>query len=312
MTRQSLELEKMPHVVVATPGRLAELIKQGTRFYAKHLKFLVLDEADRLFEPEFAPALQVILDHIPSAAFRQTLLFSATIAIPNVSDSLEFEEKLRCNSSFEFVQVSSSEFDTVDIVDQRYCFMPEQVKDTYLVHILSESKHQDVSTIIFVGTCAECQVVGQLLVELDIQCVTLHSKLNQPRRTAALGKFRSGLSKILVCTDVASRGLDIPEVELIINFDVPRNAVDYIHRIGRTARAGRLGRAVTLITQYDIQRFLDIEEHIGKKISEHEVKDEAIVELCKRVNPARRMAKLRLEEFSIRDMKQAKKRKISN
>ncbi|CAN0310336.1 unnamed protein product, partial [Hapterophycus canaliculatus] len=105
------------------------------------------------------------------------------------------------------------------------------------------------SVMIFVSKCRKCQELSETLLELGVDCTPLHSMLGQRRRTAALGKFKSQQTKVLVSTDVASRGLDIPAVDLVINFDVPRVATDYVHRVGRTARAGRRGRAISLVSQ---------------------------------------------------------------
>ena len=151
--------------------------------------------------------------------------------------------------------------------------------------------------IIFVGTCRRCQEIAEVLLELGVDCVALHSMMNQPRRIAALGKFKSQLSKILVATDVASRGLDIPTVDLVINMDLPKVAVDYVHRIGRTARAGRHGRSLSLVTQYDVDLVHSIEEYTGSSLElSEEVKEEEIVPLLNPVAKAMRLAQLKLLE----------------
>ena len=139
-------------------------------------------------------------------------------------------------------------------------------------------KRRYKSAIIFVSTCAKCQLLGQMLVELRIESCSLHSQMSQRRRFAALGKFKSGQTSLLIATDVASRGLDIPQVELVINYDIPRNAADYIHRVGRTARAGREGNALSLVSQYDIELIQNVEKHVGRKMEEcKDVKEDDVL-----------------------------------
>ena len=122
--------------------------------------------------------------------------------------------------------------------------------------------------IVFCATCRTCQLLSQVMLELEVPAVALHSKMSQRRRIAALGKFKSGLVTLLFATDVASRGLDIPKVGLVINFDIPMDPKDYVHRIGRTARAGRRGCAVSLVSQYDVRRLQAIEGLTGQKMGE--------------------------------------------
>jgi ATP-dependent RNA helicase DDX49/DBP8 len=116
----------------------------------------------------------------------------------------------------DFVQVMADDDALVSQLDQRYLFMPQNIKEVYLVYLLSQSAYAGSSCIVFVSTCRGCEVIAQLLVEMGIQCESLHSRKNQSRRLASLGKFRSGQAKVLVATDVASRGLDIPTVQLVV------------------------------------------------------------------------------------------------
>ena len=166
------------------------------------------------------------------------------------------------------------------------------------------------SMIIFVSTRKSCQLIAQTLEELGINSVALSAQFSQDRRLAALAKFKSGQATTLVATDVASRGLDIPEVDLVINFDVPRDPEDYIHRAGRTARAGRSGRVVTLVTQYDVQLILGIEELTKKKMELLEgVKEQDVLLLLTRVSNAVQAAKLRIQEFDVKSRKKKSKKR---
>jgi ATP-dependent RNA helicase DDX49/DBP8 len=133
--------------------------------------------------------------------------------------------------------------------------------------------------------------------------------MSQPQRLSALSKFKSGVVKILVATDVASRGLDIPEVELVVNSNVPASPKDYIHRVGRTARAGKGGMAVTMVTQYDIERIKKIEAAVNTKLTEFETSEKEVLSLLKGVLVARREAELRVRDSDILDKRKVNKRK---
>ncbi|KAJ8564322.1 hypothetical protein ON010_g7022 [Phytophthora cinnamomi] len=175
----------------------------------------------------------------------------------------------------------------------------------------SSSKRQLRSMMIFVSTCKMCELVGEIGNELGTKCVTLHSMMSQNRRLAALGKFKSGLSHILISTDVASRGLDIPEVDVVLNFDLPRDADDYIHRVGRTARAGRSGQAISLVTQHDIELLQNIEAKVGKKMDDFEAEapEKKVLKLLNDVTTATRVAKMKLTERGFDDKVHARKAK---
>lgn len=297
MMPQASALAERPHVVIATPGRLADLMRSNCEMHLTHCRYLVLDEVDRLMEPKFRPDMETIIDALPPPSKRQTLLFSATMTKEEVlAQQNQFgltEEKT------DFCQVKSDEDALVAQLDQQYLFMPQNIKEVYLVYMLSKSIYAGNSCIVFVSTCRGCEVLSQLLLEMGIQCESLHSRKNQNRRLASLGKFRSGLAKVLVATDVASRGLDIPTVQLVLNYDLPRMSADYIHRVGRTARAGRGGAALTFVSQYDIEVFKSIEETVGREMKLHELNEPDVLELLKSVNAAKRMAKIRLEDFQV-------------
>jgi ATP-dependent RNA helicase DDX49/DBP8 len=154
-----------------------------------------------------------------------------------------------------------------------------------------------------------CALVGEIATELGVKTVTLHSMMSQARRLAALGKFRSGAAQILISTDVASRGLDIPQVDVVLNFDLPRDADDYIHRVGRTARAGRHGQAISLVTQHDIELLQNIEKATGKTMDDYESQapESRVLKLLNDVTTASRVAKMRLSERGFDDKVQARK-----
>ncbi|CAB4015760.1 probable ATP-dependent RNA helicase DDX49 [Paramuricea clavata] len=299
MMTQSLALAKQPHVVIATPGRCADHLTSTDTFNLRRIKYLVLDEADRLLEDTFAADLEVIFSHV--AEKRQTLLFSATL-----NDTIE--ELCQITATDPFCYSVQDNVATVAELDQRYLLIPDQVKDCYMVYILREHT-ENKSVIVFTKTCYSCQVLAVMFRKVELPCVTLHSLMSQSERLASLAKFKTGIVNILVATDVASRGLDIPEVELVLNTNVPRSPDDYIHRVGRTARAGRGGLALTLLTQYDIKALQSIEERIGVKLASFQTTEKEVLRYLKGVSVAKREAELRVRDSGLFDKRNIHKQK---
>jgi ATP-dependent RNA helicase DDX47/RRP3 len=143
---------------------------------------------------------------------------------------------------------------------QNYIFIPAKLKDVYLVYILNELHGNSI--FVFVNTCMAAMRLFFVLNNLGMEVVAIHGQMTQVQRLGALNKFKGGEKKILLATDVASRGLDIASVDAVINYDIPMNTKDYIHRVGRTARAGRAGKAITFVTQYDVENYQKIEQLI--------------------------------------------------
>ncbi|XP_033634384.1 probable ATP-dependent RNA helicase DDX49 [Asterias rubens] len=302
MVRQGLELSKKPHIVIATPGRLADHINSTDTCDLKNIKFLVLDEADRLLEGNYGPDLEVIFDAIP--AKRQTLLFSATI-----TDTMKELRKVSMNKPYYWI--SKAPVATVDELDQRYSLVPAQVKDAYLMQIVHDfcTEKDEQSIIIFTSTCKYCHSLAIMLRQMDVPCVALHSLVKQRTRLASLAMFKSNQVHVLVATDVASRGLDIPAVQLVINHNVPASPKDYIHRVGRTARAGRGGMAITLVTQFDVQLVKSIEKLIHTKLIEYKVDEKKVLLILNEVALAKREAEMKLEELEFGEKRAINKRK---
>ncbi|XGW08727.1 hypothetical protein V3C99_011218 [Haemonchus contortus] len=263
---QANELTARPHIVVATPGRLADHIDsdpEGLGQLFKKIQFFVLDEADQMLDGQYNEQLKTIFLSIPKQ--RRTLLFSATItsAITKLHTVTKkkpyfFEDK--------------HDVATVDKLEQKFVLCPVAVKDAYLVG-------------------------------------SLHSQIEQRLRNAALSSFRSKTLRILICTDVASRGLDIPHVDLVVNHNVPKSPKTYVHRVGRSARAGRYGAALTFVTQYDIVLLQAVEELIGMKLEELKVSDHKVTRYVTKVLVAKREAELRLEQNNFGERKEANLRK---
>ncbi|CEO95599.1 RNA helicase [Plasmodiophora brassicae] len=286
MIQQAIAISRNPHIIVATPGRLVDHLQNTKGFSLANLKFLVLDEADRLLNMDFEKEIDTLLGVIPKT--RTTMLFSATMT--------SRVAKLQRASLSNPVKVSvSSKYQTVTGLVQQYKFIPAKNKDCYLVFALNE--FTGGSAIIFADTVRTTARIALMLRALGFPAVPLHGQMTQPKRLGALNKFKSGDRKILVATDVASRGLDIPCVDYVINYDIPTHSKDYIHRVGRTARAGRSGTAITLVTQYDVELFQRIEQLIGFKMNEYQAEQAEVMVLFDRVVEAQRIAQMELREL---------------
>ena len=296
MVSQAIVLAKKPHIIVATPGRLVDHLENTKGFNLKQLKFLVMDEADRILNQDFEVELNKILRCIPTD--RRSMLFSATMT--------KKVAKLQRASLKDPVKVEVSGcYQTVEKLLQYYLFIPQKFKEIYLVYILNELAGN--SFMIFCSTCSGTLRLSLMLRSLGLAAIPLHGQMNQNKRLASLNKFKSKSRSILLATDVASRGLDIPHVDVVINFDIPTHSKDYIHRVGRTARAGRAGRAVTFVSQYDVELYQRIEHLLGKKLPLYETVEEQVMLLGERVAEALRMAKTQMKE--LEDKKGGKKRK---
>ncbi|KAK6637723.1 hypothetical protein RUM44_008145 [Polyplax serrata] len=302
MVSQAMILAKKPHVIIATPGRLVDHLENTKGFNLKALKYLVMDEADRILNMDFEVEVDKILKVIPRE--RRTLLFSATMT--------QKVQKLQRASLNDPVKVEvSSKYQTVDKLQQYYLFIPVKFKDVYLVSILNEMSGN--SFMIFCGTCHNTLRTALLLRQLGFTAIPLHGQMSQNKRLGALTKFRAKNRSILISTDVASRGLDIPHVDVVINFDIPTHSKDYIHRVGRTARAGRSGKAITFVTQYDVELYQRIEQLIGKKLPLYMTQEDEVMTLQERVAEAQRNGKMEMKHISeMRARKGVKRRHGDN
>uniref|UniRef100_A0A665TLX8 RNA helicase n=1 Tax=Echeneis naucrates TaxID=173247 RepID=A0A665TLX8_ECHNA len=210
-----------------------------------------------------------------------------------------------------FFWESTSETRTVEELDQRYILTPEKVKDAYMVHLIQTltDQHDDWSIIIFTNTCKNCQILTMMLREFNFPVISLHSMMKQKQRFANLAKFKASVYKILIATDVAARGLDIPTVQVVINHNTPGLPKIYIHRVGRTARAGRNGVSITLVTQYDIHLVHVIEQQTKTKLKEYPVEEKAVLKILTQVNMARRQCEIKLESTDFDEKREINKRK---
>ena len=275
MRPQALALASRPHIVIATPGRLADHIEvsgSDTISGLRRIRIVVLDEADRLLAPgagSMIPDVETCLNYLPPSDERQTCLFTATLT-PEVMALKELPRPKSRPPIYVCEVDASSSLAVPPTLHQAYLKVPMTFREAYLhILLLTPINVARNSIIVFCNRTATADLLERLLRGLNHQVTSLHSKLPQSERNSNLSRFRAHASRILVATDVASRGLDIPEVGLIINYDVPRNPDDYIHRVGRTARAGRRGESVTMIGQRDIELVLAIEARVGDQMAEY-------------------------------------------
>ncbi|XP_041970093.1 probable ATP-dependent RNA helicase Dbp45A [Aricia agestis] len=294
---ESLKLAKRPHIVVAMPGRLADHITGCDTFNLRKIKYLVLDEADRLFSESFQGDLETIFEVLPQK--RQNLLFSATI-----TDDVRESKLLPLDKERLTTWSETDETLTVSTLDQRYVVCPAYARDVYLVQTLRKYRETKPSShiIVFTDTKKECQVLSMMMNSIGMDNVCLHGYMRQSERAAALAQFRSNLRCTLVATGVAARGLDVPTVHLVVNHKLPLEPNEYIHRVGRTARAGRSGLAISLITPHDLLRLGEIEDKIKTKLSEYKIDDDEAVKVFTTVSVARREQEAQLDndEFEQR------------
>jgi len=253
--KQSQLLAKNPHIILATPGRLLDHMRHVPTLF-HNVSTLVLDEADRLLDMGFLPDIRTILDEL--SLDRQSLLFSATLS--NDIETLA-EETLLDPIEIQIGRRAS----TVITLDQSIYPVLSHAKLPLLLSLLKEEI--EGGTIIFSGTKRNAERLANVLSVHDHRVTLLHGDRTQGQRIAAIEDFRDGKVNVLVATDLAARGLDIPTIGRVINFDVPAYPEDYVHRVGRTARAGRNGQAVTLVSPQDEPDIRRIEALINQTLN---------------------------------------------
>ncbi|OAA38096.1 ATP-dependent RNA helicase DBP8 [Metarhizium rileyi] len=306
MRPQAIAMAQRPHVVIATPGRLADHIRtsgEDTICGLQRVRFVVLDEADRLLHAtgpgSMLPDVEECLSALPPAAERQTLLFTATItpevrALKNMPQKPGKQPVFVCEVDTQMLAIPTT-------LHQTHVQIPITHKEHYLHVFLLTEANKDKTAIIFCNRTSTADYLHHLLRLLDHRVTSLHSKLPQRQRTDNLARFRASAARILVATDVAARGLDIPEVSLIVNYDIPRDPDDYIHRVGRTARAGRKGESATFVGQRDVELVLAIENRVGRQMDAWEeegvnLETRVIRDALKVVSEKKREALLEVEE----------------
>ena len=261
-------LKKGTAIVSGTPGRVYDHIQRKT-LNTRNIRYLVLDEADRMLDMGFIDQVRSIIKRLPRD--RVTLLFSATM--PD-------EIKNICQSYMKEPHTIELESDTktVDTVNQIYYKVKYNEKNTQLNKILKVE--QPESCIVFCNTRVAVERVNAFLERKGYVTAPLHGAISQHKRLKTVKKIKKGEVQIIVATDVAARGLHIDNLNLVINYDVPVEKDSYVHRIGRTGRAGNTGKAVTFVTAEDFMAFYEIEEHVGIVIDEEDIPTDAYVKEC--------------------------------
>ena len=252
---QVKDIKKGAETVIACPGRLIDLMTQGI-LYLDQVECFVLDEADRMLDMGFLPDIKRIISKLPKA--RQSLFFSATfsaqiakLAAELVDDPVKIE--------------ISPETPTVEKINQKVMFVDKAQKDALLVHLLESHPEWD-RVIVFTKMRHGADRVNKKLMRANIAAAAIHSDKTQGQRTRALEGFRQGKVRVLVATDIASRGIDVPDVKCVINMELPLETESYVHRIGRTARAGESGAAISFVTTAEKGQLKAVERYIRKSI----------------------------------------------
>ena len=241
-------------IIIATPGRLLSHVKMGNVDFSQ-TSFFILDEADRMLDMGFSNDILNIANLLPSTC--QTIMFSATM--PN--DIEQFARTLLQNP----ITVKLSPSRPAENILQEAYVCHENQKTGIIRHLFSTNQLQRV--ILFAGSKLKVKEITRTLRELKINCTEMHSDLSQAERDSAMLKFKANKTDVLVATDIVARGIDIDDIAIVINYDVPHDPEDYVHRVGRTARASRHGKALTFVRGKEIDDFMSIERFLGREVT---------------------------------------------
>jgi ATP-dependent RNA helicase RhlE len=253
---QVAELRRGASVVIATPGRLLDLTERGAINFSQ-IEVLVLDEADRMLDMGFLPAIRRILALLP--AKRQTLLFSATM-------SSDIEQLARSTMKQPKLVEVSRRGSAATLVEQTAYLVALESKTALLLALLEKESQQFERVLIFTRTRRGAERISHILEARDHRVNRIHADRTQSQRETALRDFRNGRARVLVATDIAARGLDVEDVSHVINYDVPAAPEDYVHRVGRTGRAGNQGKAITIVAPVDELSLRAIERLTGQAV----------------------------------------------
>ena len=297
-TSQLQELDKIPHIIIATPGRLVSFLENDYVKLIQNLRYFVMDEFDQLLDDTIRPDIDKIIKYLPDE--RITLFFSATIMqtkeelkkylgkndkeeiyyynnntdeniedlIKNNNDLNKKKEKDENKKSNKIIPLKLKNRINEDI-SLKYILVPQKLKEHYLLYLL-RNRYKETNTLIFVNHVKQCDFLYNLCKLFEIKVSHLHSKMTQKNRRDDLQKFKGSMTNILISTDLASRGLDIKQCDLVINFDIPLSSLTFIHRAGRTGRIGNKGLCISLVSQYDVEVLNGIEEDLDADFKEIE------------------------------------------
>ena len=289
-TTQLKELDKIPHIIIATPGRLVTFLENNYIKLVQNLKYFVMDEFDQLLNDTIRPDIEKIIKFLPEN--RKTLFFSATIFQTknelkkylgkndtgelyyyNNNEDINDEKEVKDdedqkNNSNNSIPIKIKNKINED-VDLKYILVPQKLKEHYLLYLL-RNKYKETNCLIFVNHVKQCDFLYNLCKLFELKVSHLHSKMTQRNRREDLQKFKGSISKFLISTDLASRGLDIKQCDLVINFDMPHTSQTFIHRAGRTGRIGNKGLCISFVSQHDIELLNGIESELDADFKEIE------------------------------------------
>ena len=297
-TTQLKELDKIPHIIIATPGRLVSFLENNYVKLVQNLRYFVMDEFDQLLDETIKPDIDKIITYLPDD--RITLFFSATIMqtkeelkkylgkndkeeiyyynnntdekledlIKNENELDKTKEKDGNKKSSKIIPLKIKNRINED-VSLKYILVPQKLKEHYLLYLL-RNRYKETNTLIFVNHVKQCDFLYNLCKLFEIKVSHLHSKMTQKNRREDLQKFKGSLTNILISTDLASRGLDIKQCDLVINFDIPLSSLTFIHRAGRTGRIGNKGLCISFVSQYDVEVLNGIEDDLNADFKETE------------------------------------------
>ena len=290
-TTQLKELDKIPHIIIATPGRLVTFLENNYIKLVQNLKYFVMDEFDQLLNDTIRPDIEKIIKFLPED--RKTLFFSATIVQTknelkkylgkndtgelyyynnneDINDEKEIkdDEDEKINNSNNSIPIKIKNKINED-VDLKYILVPQKLKEHYLLYLL-RNKYKETNCLIFVNHVKQCDFLYNLCKLFELKVSHLHSKMTQRNRREDLQKFKGSISRFLISTDLASRGLDIKQCDLVINFDMPHTSQTFIHRAGRTGRIGNKGLCISFVSQHDIELLNGIESELDADFKEIE------------------------------------------
>ncbi|WP_247237475.1 DEAD/DEAH box helicase [Telluribacter sp. SYSU D00476] len=253
---QIAKLEKGIDILVATPGRMFDLVSQG-HLRLERVEILILDEADHMLDLGFIKDIQDLIKRLPRK--RQTLFFSATIdeKIKKMAYSLVHSHAIR-------IQISP-ENRVARNVNHSVAFIPMDDKRFFLERIINQNPESKI--LVFVRTKVRAERVAKALERMGITSQTIHGDKEQQDRTTAMNQFRKGEVKVLIATDVSARGIDIPSVDFVVNYDLPEQPENYVHRVGRTGRGTQKGQAVSFCSEEEKELLKEIENYLGNPVN---------------------------------------------
>jgi len=276
---QMAQLAKRPHLIIATPGRMAQLIRDAIGFDLKPVEVVVIDEADKMASVDFFNDISLIISQ--TNKYHQIMLFSATMP-KNVEQFTSLYSK-----SAEIVQLGDRE-SIPEVLKEFLVTTKKEKKDAVLLSIFEQYPNQQ--TLIFLETCRDATIMADFLSKAGFSVCSAYGSMSQGDREKAFNEFREGKYQILVATNVVGRGVDMPNIDIVIHYDLPQTEKEYIHRSGRAGRAKRAGTAITIVTEETLKQFISLEKFLGRKIEKMQISQESIAKWIPKVKNFKEMA----------------------